>query len=500
MRVGAEGMGGLWKRFAKSQATFVRGGVTSLYHIKFMNQKLLFPIITLALGAMGGFFVGKGGKTSDGTDPGAAESLSRSSRSASLGDAGSSRGGSSSRPRSADDIKSMPGQLQRMQSLLDFYAGLSPEQLEAEAKKLEDIPMPERMMASYVLFAKWAETDPMSAMAYSDRMGFTGMFVRPTIMQSWASVDPAGAAKYYSENPGQFAMMGMFGGRGGGGGPMGNGAASIIAGEWARQNPDEAMTWARNLSGAEKGNAVSSIISQVASSDPQKAMALAATLTGDDQARANRQIAGALGGKSWEEAQSFIATLPTDQQDDARRRAFEGLASKNPSEAAKQIASFADEEQRNRATVTVAEQLSRENPSEAFNLIVSATGDAQQDAMRSVMMNYARQDSAGALQAIQTIPAGETRDRAVGTYVWANTSTNHADSFALAETITDEGSRARAIGVSAAKWMSTDADAAKAAIQGSASLSDEMKTRLMEGGDFMRDWGGRDRGGDRGRD
>lgn len=458
-----------------------------------MNQKLLYPMITLALGAAGGFFVGKGGKPAESNAAATPEMLSRSSRGSSPADSTSGRAAGSGRPRSADEIKQIPGQLQRMQALLDFYAGLSPEQLEEEAKKLDSIPMPERIMASYVLFAKWAETDPMSAMAYSDKMGFTGMFVKPTIMQSWASVDPVNASKYYSENPGQFAMMGMFGR--GGGGPMGNGAASIIAGEWARQNPDDAMAWAKTLNGSEKGNAVSSIVSQVASADPQKAMVLAATLEGDDKARANRQIAEALGGKSWDEAQQFIAGLPTDQQDEARRRAFEGLASKNPAEAAKQLASFSDEEQRNNATATVAQQMSRDDPAGAFNLVISAGAGAQEDAMRNVMMNYSRQDSIGAFKAIQTIPQGKVRDTAIGTYVFATNSTNYSETFALAETITEERDRTRAIGVSAAKWMTTDPDSAKAAIQQSTSLSDEVKTRIIEGGG-TRDWGGRgDRGG-----
>ena len=464
-----------------------------------MNQKLLYPIVTLALGATGGFLVGKGGKSSAADAAKEAEMLARTSRSGSLSSSASGREAGSGRTRSADDIQKMPGQLQRMQSLLDFYAGLSPEQLEEEAKKLEGIPMPERMMASYVLFAKWAETDPLSAMAFSDKMGFTGMFVKPTIMQSWASVDPVNASKYYSENPGQFAMMGMFGGRGGGG-PMGNGAASIIAGEWARQNPDDAMAWAKTLNGSEKGNAVSSIVGQVATTDPQKAMALAATLTGDDQSRANRQIAEALGSKSWDEAQQFIAGLPPDQQDDARRRAFDGLASKNPAEAAKQLASFTDEDQRNRATATVAEQMSREDPAGAFNLVVSSGSEAQEDAMRNVMMNYARQDSAGALQAISTIPQGDARDTAIGTFVFASNSTNYSETFALAETITDERDRSRAIGVSAAKWMTTDPEAAKAAIQQSTTLSDEMKTRIIDGGGMMRDWGDRGGRGSRGGD
>ncbi len=459
-----------------------------------MNQKYLFPVATLALGALGGYLAGQNGKPAEKAEVNAAASSSRSSRSGGM-ELSSSRESSSAKGRSADQILHMPGQLQRMQSLLEFYASLSPEQLAEEAKKLESIPMPERMMASYVLFAKWAETDPLSAISFSDKMGFTGMFVKPTIMQSWASVDPQNASKYYSENPGQFAMMGMFGGRGGGGGgPMGNGAASIIAGEWARQNPEDAMAWAKSLNGSEKGNALSSIVSQVAQTDPTKAIAMAATLEGDDKSRAERQIAEALGRKNWDEAEKFIAGLPADQQEDARRRAFDGLASENPKEAMKQLTSFTDEEQRNRATAKVAEEMSSENPQDAFNLVVSSSAETQGDAMRNVMMNYARQDSAGALAALEKIPQGDVRDTAIGTYVFASKSTDYAQSFALAETISDEGDRQRAIGVSAAKWMTTDPAAAKAAVQASTSLSDEVKQRVMEGGDVFRGFGGGGRG------
>lgn len=456
-----------------------------------MNQKLLFPALTLVLGVSGGFLIGKSGKTPEAATEASATGLSRSSRGAAgTSDAAPGSRGGSSRVQSVQDIFKTPGQMARMQSLLDFYSGLSPEQLAEEAKKLDDIPMPERMMASYVLFAKWAESDPLSAMAHSEKMGFTGMFVKPTIMQSWASVDPAAAAKFYAENPGQFAMAGMFGGRGGGGGPMGNGTASIIAGEWARQNAEEAMTWAKSLTGQDKGNALSSIVAEVAKTNPEKAMALAATMEGDDQSRANRQIAETLGAQSWDKAQSFIAGLPADQQDDARRRAFDGLASSNPKEAAQQLASFTDEEARTRATARVAEEMSKESPQDAFNLVVSS-GAAQNDAMRNVMMNYARQDSAGALGAIQQLPQGEMRDSAVGTYIFANTGSDNSGNFTLAESITDERSRQRAVMVSSAKWLKADPEAAKAAIQQSSSLDEAMKTRIIESGGDMGGWGGR---------
>jgi hypothetical protein len=86
------------------------------------------------------------------------------------------------------------------------------------------------------------------------------------------------------------------------------------------------------------------------------------------------------------------------------------------------------------------------------------------------------------------------RDTAVGTYVFANNGTDNSQTFALAESITDEGDRQRALMVSSTKWMAADPVAAKAAIQQSTSLSDEAKTRIIESEGNMRGWGGRGRG------
>ncbi|RYD22301.1 MAG: hypothetical protein EOP87_27085 [Verrucomicrobiaceae bacterium] len=64
----------------------------------------------------------------------------------------------------------------------------------------------------------------------------------------------------------------------------------------------------------------------------------------------------------------------------------------------------------------------------------------------------------------------------------------------VAETITDEGDRNRATGVAYMRWMREDADAARAAVQASSSLSDDAKERIVEGRGM---WGGG--GPDRGR-
>src|SRR5690606_35442879 len=168
--------------------------------------------------------------------------------------------------RNASDVLSEPGQLARMQGLMDLYASMNSEQLAEAAGKLEELPMAQRIMASMLLFARWGEIDPQAALAHAATLGPGGMFARPTILQSWASTDPANAAKYFSENPGDFAMMGF--GRGPGGGDSG---ASVIAGEWAKVDPEAALALANSLTGNNKSSAINSIVSEMAATDPMKA-------------------------------------------------------------------------------------------------------------------------------------------------------------------------------------------------------------------------------------
>jgi hypothetical protein len=158
-----------------------------------MKNTATIGIAALLAGAAGGYVVGNAGKEAD-KDTAKVESMAETKsqrRAGSLASAESGKG----REKKMDDILREPGQMARMQSLLDLYAGMDAAQLEAEAAKLDSLPMAQRIMASFLLFGRWAEVDPTGALAYSNTMGKGGMFVRPTILQSWASVDPANAAK-----------------------------------------------------------------------------------------------------------------------------------------------------------------------------------------------------------------------------------------------------------------------------------------------------------------
>ncbi|MEY3895704.1 MAG: hypothetical protein RLZZ214_1223 [Verrucomicrobiota bacterium] len=459
-----------------------------------MKNPWIFPLAALVVGAAGGYISGKNSDAGV-SAPSVEESAQRTRTSARPG-AGSSNGETTKKGRSTgnstDQIARMPGNSTRIQALMDFYSGLTPEQLAAEATKLEGLPMGERMMASFLLFGRWAEVDPTAAMAFSNTMGMAGGFVRPTILQSWASVDPANAAKYYAENPREFAMMDMMGG-GRGRGPMGGqGASSIIATEWARQDPAAALAWANSLATG-KNDALSAVVGEVAKTDPRKAADMLGKLDPEQRAGAYRSVAAQYGALDFAEAQTWIRTLPTDEQEGALASAITGLSDKDPVAAAKQVSAMQEGEAKDRLVGDVVEDLARKDPQAAEDFIKEQTSErAQRDAMRELMPALTGKNPIAALAFVNSYQPGAVRDSAAQAYVWSNNTGAPAELVKVAETITDEGDRDRTVGLAAMRWMREDPAAAKAYVEASTSLSDEAKQRITEGRGM---WGG---GGRRG--
>jgi hypothetical protein len=408
-----------------------------------MKNPWFLPFSALLIGALGGYVAGNNTQSSDSKLSAEKEGLRTRSSIRSDGPQSDSAGKRNKRHSDTNEINRLPGNSSRVQALIEFYSGLTPEQLEEEARKLEGLPMNERMMASFLLFGRWAEVDPTAAMSFSNTMGFAGMFVRPTILQSWASTDPANAAKYYAANPREFAMMGMMGG---GRGPMGGqGGASIIASEWARQDPAAALAWASSLT-TEKSQAMSAVVGEVAKTDPVKAAAMLSSMGGSDLGDAYRSVATQYGASDFSAAQAWIRTLPADQQADAMAAAIGGLSNKDPEAAARQLAQMQDGEAKNRVIGEVIGDWARVNPTGAADLLKKQTDEgAQRDGMRQLMSTWVAQNPTAALEYANSYEAGSVRDSALQSYVWSNRTGEPADLLSVAETITDEGDRTRTI-------------------------------------------------------
>lgn len=456
-----------------------------------MKNPWILPVAALVIGAAGGYFSGK--NVAAGPEVPIAEDAAQRSRSGERsGNVSASENTKKSRLKSSDEVTRMPGNSSRVQALLDFYGGLSAEQLAEEATKLEQLPMSERMVASFLLFGRWAELDPTAAMAFSGTMGMAGGFVRPTILQSWASVDPANAAKYYAENPREFAMMDMMGG---GRGPMGGqGASSIIAAEWARQDPGAALEWANSLTNG-KGDAMNAVVGEVAKTDPRKAAEMIGKMDPADRAGAYRSVAEQYGALDFAEAQTWIRSLPADAQADAMESAIEGLSNKNPDEASKQVALMKEGDSKDDLVEVVVGDLARTDTQAAVDFLKAQTSEnAQRESMRPLMPALVAKNPIAALALVNSYQPGPVRDSAATAYVWSNSKGEPEEVIQVAASITNEEERSRTMGVAAMRWMREDSAAAKAYVESSPAFSDDAKRRITSGQGM---WGGRGPGGGR---
>lgn len=454
-----------------------------------MKTTILIPGIALAVGLGVGFGVGRGGGAS--ADEGERDLDVRTRSTERVGGGADLAAEKERKQRELSEIYRQPGQIDRVQGLLDYYSNLSADQFALEAEKLDSLPFNERILASFLLFGKWAEVDPTAAMAFTDTMGFAGGFVRPTVLQGWASTDPVNAAKYYTDNPQQFAMMDMMGGRGRG--PGGQGAGAIIAGEWAKQDPDAALEWASALK-AGSGNAMRSVVAEVAKTDPSKAAAMVATMPENERRDAYESIAVEWGAKNFTEAAAWANGLPAEQRDAALASAIAGLAQSSPQLAATELGKMTDANALRSAAPTVAKSLARQDVKGSMELINGLSDDgAKRDSMREVMPIWATSDSAAALAFVKSQTSAEVKDSAARSYVFSNATASFSEQAEVAALITDQRDLARTSGMVAMRWMQQDEAGAREYINSNPAFSDEAKQRLLSGDGFG--WGRRGGGG-----
>lgn len=453
-----------------------------------MKMNLIIPGVALAVGLGVGLGIGRAGR--EGGDEVGGTEIPQRTRVSERGANGVGGGdGADKRRKSLDEIYRQPGQTSRVQALLDFYSNLGPEEFASEAEKLDALPFNERILAGVLLFGKWAEVDPTAAMAFTDTMGFSGMFVRPTVLQGWASTDPVNAAKYFENNPAQFAMMNMMGGRGGRG--MGaQGAGAIIAGEWAKQDPEAALDWAAGLK-SNSGEAVSSVVLEIAKTDPAKAAELAKGIQGEGAGVARETVAKQWGAKNFTEAAAWANGLPEGQRGGVLASAIEGFSVASPERAAEELEKITDPGEKRKSVPIVAKSYARQDVKGSMAWLQEQDEGAVRDSMREVMPIWAAADAPAALEFIKGTTSQRVKDRAAETYVWSNKNTSMPELAGVAAMISDEGDRSRSTGIVAARWLEEDKGAATEFINTNASIPQQMKDSLLSGEGV---WGGRGRG------
>jgi len=442
---------------------------------KVMKTSALIAAGALLVGGVGGYVIGSGGqeevKAPENDRPGRAKRAPAHPGS-SVGEA--ARGGGIS-AGSLREVLAEPGHTNRIMSLLQYYADLDPSQFESEMQKLQGLPMSQRMLAMNLLFSRWAETDPQGALEQSKTMGFPEMFMaRAGVVSGWAASNPEGLAKQYTESPGDFRMGGP-GGRGGGD------TVGMIAGEWAKQNPEAALKWARTLEGSESGQAISGIFNELAQQDPKAAVTMAAGLSAEERMDAYKSIAESWAISDYSAADRWISGLTGEERSEARLLAVESLANINPSRAAGETLKLPEGEERDELIADVSREWAREDAGAALDWLTTNGGEgAIEEGIGRVVGTLAREDSARAMEYIESQPVGIARDNAVQGYIYGNREAAPADTIRLAETISGEESRQRAVTRVAYQWAREEPAAAIEYVNSSAVIGEESKGRILE--------------------
>ena len=438
---------------------------------------MLIAAGALLFGGVGGYLIGNGGDDSnpEGDSPiGVRTKKSVSSRVATV-----TAGSGNSAPRAARssgglrEILSEPGQTSRIMSLLEYYSDLDPSQFESEVQKLQGLPMSQRMLAMNLLFSRWAENDPKGSWERSQQMGFPEMFMaRAGAVSGWAASNPEALAQEYSNNPDEFGM-----------GPGGRGkgdTAAMIAGEWAKQNPEAALKWAQTLDDREAADAISGVFSELSQQDPQEALRMAATL--DDNARgdAYESIAASWAISDYAAADQWINSL-SEGQGKVRFAAIESLANASPSQAARETTKLPAGEERDDLVAEVSREWARQDAPAAFEwLTESGSEGAVEEGIGRVVGALSREDPERVLDYIDSQDAGEVRDNAVQGYIYGNRDAPAAETIRLAETISGEDDRQRAVTRVAYEWAREDPEATLQYLETTDSIGEDSRERIAE--------------------
>ena len=440
-----------------------------------MKTSMLIAVGALLFGGVGGYLIGNGGD--DSNPEGDSQIGVRTKKSVSSRVATVTAGSGNSAPRAARssgglrEILSEPGQTSRIMSLLEYYSDLDPSQFESEVQKLQGLPMSQRMLAMNLLFSRWAENDPKGSWERSQQMGFPEMFMaRAGAVSGWAASNPEALAQEYSNNPDEFGM-----------GPGGRGqgdTAAMIAGEWAKQNPEAALKWAQTLDDREAADAISGVFNELSQQDPQEALRMAATL--DDNARgdAYESIAASWAISDYAAADQWINSL-SEGQGKVRFAAIESLANASPSQAARETTKLPAGEERDDLVAEVSREWARQDAPAAFEwLTESGSEGAVEEGIGRVVGALSREDPERVLDYIDSQDAGEVRDNAVQGYVYGNRDAPAAETIRLAETISGEDDRQRAVTRVAYEWAREDPEATLQYLETTDSIGEDSRERI----------------------
>lgn len=310
-------------------------------------------------------------------------------------------------------IFSNPDPTDRIASLHNFALRIAPETIPAALDILhQKTPEWDREanMLSHLLLAKWVKHDPEAAFASLDVADFTKMRGHTTsILSALSAYDPRRAADWLQEPNNAFGFYPK----------LGHILAGTIAREWARQDLDAALSWAKELPTQQQTGAYAGILKPLAAVDPEQASSLAITLE-DSNARHYlvSEIAETWALSSPLDTLNWANSLTSQDRQEATLSALYTWAQDQPRE----VASYLDSQPEVQAEFLplLSDSWSRRQPLEAADWIISKPGSSHRNtAIRKALWNWTTQNPSSAADWIDAQPSGSARDHAIAGFTTA---------------------------------------------------------------------------------
>ena len=358
---------------------------------------------------------------------------------------------------------------------LNFTEALTPERAAALAGTLK--PGPNRDEAMQNLLRHWGQNDPAQARAFMDTLPETEQKrLIPTVVESLAQNNPEEAIAYLKVHPIDDPTHHIW-----------RNLAGIISDQ---STPEKALAWARELPDeVTQRRVIPEIMGRLASQDPQTAAREALNLTSaaareDSLARIGMQW----GNDNFQEALGWARSLTGKDRENALGAVMNQGANQDPSTVATQFSSLLAELPANQkpadslinAASTIANSFFAESQEKATAWVASLTqDDARASATQALASRWVNYDAVSASEWIGSLPGGKSRDLAVSSLVGGIADTDPAMAFEWANTTQEESTRSSLLERSLQSWRQLDPEAARTTILNT-DWPEETKTRWLE--------------------
>jgi len=258
---------------------------------------------------------------------------------------------------------------------------------------------------------------------------------------------------------------------------------SSVAQNYASEDPTAALAWARSIPSPEgRSAALSQTLRALAEQDPAAAAQQAAAL----DPKALDGVIDVWSERDPDALLAWAASAPPDKQELAMLKASMAKSGNDPAAGAEIVSRMATSSQTPNnslfsATTEVAGAYFRDSVTDSAAWAGSLPeGTARNAAIQTITEQWTRLDPVAASEWVQQMPAGEGRDTAAERLSTGISQSDPESALIWASSIGKDSQRDETVRSIYEQWKSRDAEAARAGLEASTSISDSLRRSLLD--------------------